>query len=90
MAHTQTPMGLWHTVGSPNLDQKTRPYSNQQKKKKKKRTCKIMDFAVPVDHRIKLKKCEKKDKYFDLSLRIEKVVELESDNSTNYDLRFLQ
>ena len=25
------------------------------KKKKRKRTCKIVDFAVPADHRIKLK-----------------------------------
>ena len=33
---------------------------------KKKRTCKIVDFAVPADHRIKLKECEKKDKYLDL------------------------
>ena len=32
-----------------------------------KRTCKIVDFAVPVDHRIKLKECEKKDKYLDLA-----------------------
>ena len=29
---------------------------------KRKITCKIVDFAVPVDHRIKLKECEKKDK----------------------------
>ena len=28
---------------------------------KKKRTCKIVDFAVPADHRRKLKECEKKD-----------------------------
>ena len=28
---------------------------------KKKTTCKIVDFAVPADHRIKLKECEKKD-----------------------------
>ena len=34
---------------------------------KKKRFCKIVDFAIPADHRIKLKECEKKDKYFDLS-----------------------
>ena len=33
---------------------------------KKKRTCKIVDFAVPANHRIKLKKCEKKDKNLDL------------------------
>ena len=31
--HAQTPMGLWHTHGSPNLDQKTIPYNNQQQKK---------------------------------------------------------
>ena len=55
-------MGLWHTHGSPNLDQKTRPYNNQQKKKKKERICKIIDFAVPAEHRIKLKEWEKKDK----------------------------
>ena len=36
------------------------------KKKKKKRICKTVDFAVPADHRIKLKECEKKDKYIDL------------------------
>ena len=29
--------------------------------------CKIVDFAVPADHRIKLKECGKKDKYFDLA-----------------------
>ena len=34
---------------------------------KKKRTCKIVDFAVPANHRIKLKECEKKDKYFNLA-----------------------
>ena len=34
----------------------TRPYNNQQKK----RTCKIVDFAVLADHRVKLKKCENK------------------------------
>ena len=33
---------------------------------KKKRTGKIVDFAVPADNRIKLKGCEKKDKYLDL------------------------
>ena len=36
-------------------------------KKKKKRTCKIFDFTVPADHRIKLKEYEKKDKYLDLA-----------------------
>ena len=65
-------MGLIN--GSDNLVQKTRPYNNQRKKKKKKekkkrkkRTCKIVDFAVPADHRIKLRECEKKDKYLDFA-----------------------
>ena len=35
-------------------------------KKKKKRICKIVDFAVPADHRINLKESEKKDKFLDL------------------------
>ena len=34
---------------------------------KKKRTYKIIDFALPADRRIKLKECEKKDKYLDLA-----------------------
>ena len=70
--HTQTPMGLWYTNGSPNLCQKTRPYNNQQKKKKKK-ICKIVDFAVPADHRIKLKECEKRDKYLNLARELKKL-----------------
>ena len=65
-------MGLWHTHGSPNLGQKTRLYNNQQQQKKK-RICKIIDFAVPADHRIKLKECEKKDKYLDLARELKKL-----------------
>ena len=68
--HTYTPMGLWHTHGSSNLDQKTKPYKNSQKKT---RICKIVDFAVPADHRIKLKEYEKKDKYLDLARELKKV-----------------
>ena len=41
--------------------------------KKKKRICKIVDFAVPADHRIKLKECEKKDKYFDIARELKKL-----------------
>ena len=40
---------------------------------KKKRTCKIVDYAVPADHRIKLKECEKKDKYLDLARELKKL-----------------
>ena len=34
---------------------------------KKKRTCKIVDFAFPADHRINLKECEKKYKCLNLA-----------------------
>ena len=40
---------------------------------KKKRTCKIVDFAVSAEHRIKLKECEKKDKYLDLARELKKL-----------------
>ena len=32
-----------------------------------------MDFAVPTAHRMKLKECEKKDKYFDLGRELKKL-----------------
>ena len=62
---------LWDFNGSPNPGHKTRPLYNQQQKKK--RICKIVDFAVPTDHRINLKKCEKKDMYLDLSRELKKL-----------------
>ena len=39
---------------------------------KKKRIYKIVDF-VPADQRIKLKECEKKDKYLDLARELKKL-----------------
>ena len=62
-------MGLWHTHGSTNPGLKTRTNNKQQKK----RFCKIIDFAVPADNRIKLKECEKKDKYLDLARELKKL-----------------
>ena len=62
MRHTNS-LGFWNTNGSPNLSKTTRPYNNQQKQ----RACKIVDFAVSANHRIKLKESEKKDKYQDLA-----------------------
>ena len=47
----------------------TRLNNNQQKK----RICKIVDFAVPADHRIKMKECEKKDKYLNLARELKKL-----------------
>ena len=39
---------------------------------KKREICKIVDFAVSAGHRIKLKECEKRDKYFDLVKELKK------------------
>ena len=40
---------------------------------KKKKTCRIVDFAVPANHRVKLKESEKKDKYFALDREVKKL-----------------
>ena len=42
-------------------------------KKRKMKFCKIVDFAVPADHRMKLKECEKRDKYLDLARELKKL-----------------
>ena len=42
-------------------------------KKKKKENLQIVDFAISADHRIKLKECEKKDKYLDLARELRKL-----------------
>ena len=63
-------------------------------KKKKKRTCRIVDFAVPADHRVQVQENEKKDlSFFSLSCTCfgiekkkknnNKTVELVSDGDTS-------
>ena len=65
---TQTPLGFWHTNES--LFSVRRPdfliISNQ------KRTCRIVNYAVPADPRVKLKENEKKDEYFNLARKLKK------------------
>ena len=50
------------------------------------RTDKIVDFAVPADHRVKSKESEKKDKYLDFTRELKKTVKHESDVYTNYHI----
>ena len=38
-----------------------------------KRIFKVFDFAVPADHRIKLKECEKKDNYLEFAKELKKL-----------------
>ena len=56
---------------------------------KKKKFCKIVDFSVPADHRIKLKEYEKKYKYLELARELKKItMEHQGDNYANCDWYF--
>ena len=55
---------------------------------KNKKICKIVDFAVPADKRIKLKECEKRDKYLVLARELKKTMEYEGNNYTICDWCF--
>ena len=50
-----------------------RERERERKREDGKKICKIVDFAVPADHRIKLKECEKRDKYLDLARELKKL-----------------
>ena len=66
----QNSLGFWETNGSSNLSQTSRSSDNQQEKKKKEereRTCRIVEFAVLADHRVKLKESKKRNKYLDFA-----------------------
>ena len=39
----------------------------------KKRTCRIMDFAIPADHRVKIKESKMRDKYIGLARELRKL-----------------
>ena len=56
----------------------------KKKKKKREKTCRIVDFAVPADYRIKLKEIRKRDMYQDQGRKLKKTMEHESDGDTNY------
>ena len=45
----QTSLGFWETYRSPNFSHTTRSSNSQQKK----RTCWIVNFAIPADDRVK-------------------------------------
>ena len=45
--------------------------------------CEIVDFVVPADHRVRLKECEKRDKYLDLARELKLTMEHEGDSDPN-------
>ena len=56
------------------ISKKQKTKTNKQKtKQNNKQTCRIVDFAVPADQKIKLKESEKKDKYLELARELKKL-----------------
>ena len=53
----------------------------KKKEKKKKRTCRILDFSGLVDHRMKFKEIERKDKYLEPTKELK--INHEVDGDTN-------
>ena len=45
-----------------------------------------MNFVVLAEHTVKLKECEKRDKYLGLARELKTTVEYESDDNTNCNL----
>ena len=64
-------LGFHYTNWSPNLG----PTTNLMiiNNNNKKRTCRIVDFASPADHWVKLKECQKRDKYLDFDRELKKL-----------------
>ena len=54
----QNSLEFWDKNRFPNPGKKTKPKDNY----KRKRICRIVDFAVPVNHRVKIKENETRDK----------------------------
>ena len=50
----------------------------------KKTICRIVNFAIPADQRVKFKESKKKDEYLHLTKELKKTVEYESDCDTNF------
>ena len=56
----------------------------KKKKRKKKNRTQIVDFAVLVDQRMKIKESDKRDKYLDLARELEMLcMDHEGDGDTN-------
>ena len=65
---------LWDfDIHTDHLISARRPDLINNNNNKKKKICKIVDLAVSADHRIRLKECEKKDKYLDLARELKKL-----------------
>ena len=70
----------------PKLELMHTPKKKKKKKKEKrkeKKICRLVDFAVLTDHRMKIKETEKINRYLELAREL-KSVEHEGDGDSNY------
>ena len=62
-----------HLISARRPDLKIIIINNNNNNNNKKRICRIVDFSVPADHRVKLKEGEKKDMYLDYARESKKL-----------------
>ena len=55
-------------------------------RQQKQTTCRIVDFAGPADHRVKLNESEKRDKYLDLARKQKKKLKANEKKDKYLDL----
>ena len=83
----QHSLGFLDTNGLPNLGQTTRTSDSKKTKNKQKKTkqraWRNVNFAIPVDHNVKLKISENRTKNLDIAMELKKTMEHESDGDTN-------
>ena len=78
LSSVRIPRRVWRLVETCcHADSTEKPSANAGGKNSQKRSCRIVDFAVPADHRVKLKDSEKKDKYLDLAWELKKLRNME-------------
>ena len=75
MSHTNFETQTDHLISARQADQMI--------VNKRKSACRIVDFTVPADCRVKLKESEKIDTYLNIASELKKTMEHENDNDTN-------
>ena len=62
-----TQNSLWDTNRSPNLGQTIRLSDCQKQQQQQMGICRIVDFVIPVELKVKLKETQKREKYQDVA-----------------------
>ena len=61
-----------HLISARQPDQVIESIKQKKKRRKEKRTCRLVDFAVPGDQRVKMKESKKRDKSLDFARELKK------------------